>query len=290
MEGRKTRHKKAGNKFLFFLLFIFIIFNSVNISNSYSLYIPYPPNTELINGGTHQHRSLLTQDKILKFYQQRLTREGWRQVDVPSQQVSGFDSLNRTFNFVKGSDTLILTFSPFTAEGFVFYTIDTGVPPEAGDLAETEELPLDNVFKEPESLDFMPIFPGSKQVDYRKTSLGIHICYIANKEVEGVKGFYLQGMPEYGWSLVNQEPMDGKEYNLSEIDSACPTCPKLPLEIKGIMANIEVTGVILEFKQKGKVCSVTVSKTGNLSSPEARGLTSLGLGDTIITVFYNEKK
>ena len=148
MSGERIKYKKAGNKFLFFLLFVLITFNSV--SSIYALGLPHPPDAELIEEGTGQYRSLLSQGEILRFYRQKLTREGWRQADVSLQQASGFNSSNRTFNFIRDSDTLTLTFSPFTAEGFVFYTIDVGPPPEVGDLAEDEKPSLDDAFKEPE--------------------------------------------------------------------------------------------------------------------------------------------
>ena len=271
MSGGRIEYKKAGDTFLLLLLFVLITFNFV--SSIYALGLPHPPDTELIEEGTGQYRSLLTQGEILRFYQQKLTREGWRQVDVSLQQAFGFNSLNRTFNFVKGNDTLTLTFSPFTAEGFVFYTISAGEPSEAGGPAEAQELSSDDMFKEPESLDFMPVYPGSKQIDYRRISSGIYIGYMADGEIDEVKEFYLRGMPEYGWSLAGQESIDGKEYNLPEADST----------------NVEMTGVTLEFKQEGKTCSVTVSKIENLSSSGARGLTSLGLEDSIITVVYDDK-
>jgi len=287
MRRERIKYKKTENKFLFFLLFIFIIFNSV--SNSYSLDISHPPNTELAERGTRQYRSLLTQDKILKFYRQELTREGWRQVNAPLQQAYGVNSLNRTFNFGKGSDTLVLTFSPFTAEGFVFYTIDIGSLSEVGDLAGDENSSLDNAPKEPEPLDFMPIFPGSKQVDRRRSSSGSHIGYMVSGEIDEVKEFYLEGMPGYGWNFVGQENIGGKGYDLAGIGSTCPTCPKMPLQIEEPLANVETTGVVLEFKNGDKTCSVAVSKIGNFSLSEARHLTSVGLGDIIITVIYNDK-
>jgi len=285
MNGGRIKYKKAGNKFLFFLLFVFITFNSV--SNCYSLDIPCPPNTELAEEGTHQYRSLLTQYKILKFYRQKLTREGWRQVDAPLQQASGFNSLNRTFNFVKGSDTLTLTFSPFTAEGFVFYTIDVESPPGVGDLAEGENPSLDDAFKEPEPLDFMPIYPGSKQVDYRKLSSGIQAGYMASGGIGAVKGFYLQKMPQQGWSLIDEKRIGGDQYDLSNIENDCPTCPKLPPDTKEMVADMNMQGVLLEFKQGGKACMVNITEMGGF---EGADLTSVGLGDTIITVLYNDKK
>ena len=96
-------------------------------------------------------------------------------------------------------------------------------------------------------------------------------------------------MPEYGWNLFNQESLGGKEYNLSEVSSTCSTCPKISLENKEVATYVKRTGVILEFKQEDKVCSVTISKMENPSPSQARGLTSLGLGDTIIMVVYENK-
>jgi len=286
VSGGRIEYKKAGDTFLLFLLFVFITFNFV--SSIYALGLPHPPDTELIEEGTGQYRSLLTQGEILRFYQQKLTREGWRQVDVPLQQASGFNSLNRTFNFVKGNNTLTLIFSPFTAEGFVFYAISAGEPSETGSPAEAQELSSDDMFKEPEPLDFMPIYPGSKQIDYSKTSSGLRAGYSATGGMEAVKGFYLQKMPQKGWNLVDQRYMGGDEYDLSRVDSTdCPTCPKIPSEAKEAMAKIDMKGVALRFQQGSKTCMVNITEMGGFEDAD---LTSLGIGDSIITVVYDDKK
>ena len=241
MSGERIKHKKAGGIFLFFLLFVLITFNFG--SKVYALGLPHPPDTESIEGGALQYRSLLTQSEILQFYRQELVRKGWKIIDTPLKQTPGFTFSNRAFSFIKGDNALTLVFSPFTTEGFVFYTIDAAGQPETDGSAKAEKLSLDNMFKEPESLDFMPIYPGSKQIGYSKNSSGIRAGYMVDGEIDEVKEFYLQGMPRYGWSLTGQESIDGKETRI----------------------KAKVTGVTLEFKQEGKSCFITVSKVDRKS-------------------------
>ena len=213
MKEGKSKYNRVGYAFLLFLLIVFTTFNFVR--NVYALDLPHPPDTELVEGKTYQFRSLLSQGDILQFYQQKLTSEGWERIDVPFQQTPGFAFPNRTFNFTKGSDTLVLVFSPFTTEGFVFYTINSGEPPEGSGLTEVQELSPDEMLKESESLDFMPIYPKSKQINLSGASAGTYVGYMASGSIDEIKKFYLQGMPQYGWSLVGQEDINEKDLNIN---------------------------------------------------------------------------
>ncbi len=95
-------------------------------------------------------------------------------------------------------------------------------------------------------------------------------------------------MPQQGWNLVDQKYLNNDDYDLSKVDSTnCPTCPKIPLEAKQAMSGIDINGVTLEFKQGDKACMINIIEMGGL---EGVDLTSMGIGDTIITVMYHDKK
>lgn len=285
----KIGHKRPEDKFFSLLCLVIITF--VFLARGYCREnIPLPPNSEPIAGNNDQYRSRLSQSEILRFYQDKLTQGGWEITSTPSQAVSEFNSLDRTFSFRKGDDELVLTFSPFTVGGFVFYSLGSKITSPAEDTDKTQIQPQDNMPEEPQSLDFMPVFPGSKQVDRRRISSSLYISYLTNQTVEKISGFYRKEMPSYGWKFIGQENIDKKGYDLSELYSTCPTCPKIPLQSEELLSNLETTGVALEFKERERKCVITIAKMGNLSALGVRDLTSPDLGDTIITVLYDDKK
>jgi len=278
------------------IIFILLLF-SHSIAFSQIFGLPKPHSTDLasktneeIAGGqftVYQYHSSLTQSQILEFYRDKLRRKGWSKMDLAMPELTNKIFQDRIYNFVKGDEMLVLNFSPIKAQGRIFYSISVGgsLKPK---VAETgEEFPAE-VFKEPKSLERIPTYPGSKQADYRKTPSGIQAGYMASGGVETVKGFYLQNMPQQGWSLIDEKLIGGDQYDLSNIESNCPTCPKLSSGAKKILGDMNMQGVFLEFKQGSKSCVINITELGGLGDGE--DLTSLGLGDTIITVIYNDKK
>ena len=277
---------------IIFILFLFI--HSIVFSQIFGL--PTPSKTKLVSKNKaeivviqftiYQYHSPLSQGEILQFYQDKLGAKGWSKMDLPIVQTSRVLQ-GRVYNFVKGDEMLVLDFSPLKVEGLIFYSISVGEFPKVQGAEGKLVQPLD-MFKEPKIIDFMPLYPGSKQINYSKTSSGLQVGYNATGGMEAVKGFYLQSMRQKGWSLIDQRYIGGDEYDLSKIDSAdCPTCPKIPLEAKKAMAGINMKGVTLEFQQGSKICMINITEMGGF---EGVDLTSLGLGDTIITVLYHDKK
>lgn len=236
----------------------------------------------------YQYHSSLTQSQVLEFYQDKLNKKGWSKMDLAILDKSNNAFQDRVYNFVKGDEMLVLNFSPIKAQGRIFYSISIGgfSNPNNKVIEEKENLSIE-AFKEPEPLNFMPIYPGSKQVDYRKIPLGVQAGYSATGGMEAARGFYLQKMPQQGWSLSDEKYIGEDQFDLSNIESDCPTCPKMSPEAKEAMAGIDMKGVLLEFEQGNKTCLINITEMGNL---EGGDLTSSGLGDTIITVLYHDKK
>jgi len=277
------------------ILFIFIIFIQFN-GFSQLFGFPVPNSTKLVSKNikeivgkqftVYQYHSPLSQGEILQFYQDKLKAKGWSKIELPSAQASGAFQ-GRVFNFVNNNQLLVLDFSPIKVEGLIFYSVSVGDFPKVQGAEGKLKQPLD-MFKEPKILDFMPIYPGSKQINYNKTSTGLQVGYSAAGGVEAAKGFYIQKMPQKGWSLIDQKYMNNDDYDLSKIDgNDCPTCPKIPLEAKEALAKLDMNGVTLEFKQGDKSCMVNIIQMGGT---EGTDLTSMGIGDTIITVLYHDKK
>jgi len=282
------------------VIFLFIVVFLIQFSAFPQLFgFPTPRSTKLISKnqenivGTqftvYQYHSSLSQGGILQFYQNKLKAKGWSKMDLPKEQMMAAAFQNRVFNFVKGDEMLVLNFSPIKAGEFIFYSISIGKSHKVKSGKDDQGQPLE-MFKEPESLDFMPIYPGSKQVDYREIPSGVQVGYLITEGMEVAKGFYLQKMPQYGWGFVDEHYVGGNQYDASNIESDCPTYPKLPIEAKEIIDNVQMKGVMLEFEQGSKSCLINIVEISGLESASGTDLTSLSLGDTIITVLYNEKK
>ncbi len=277
-------------KFLFVFLGISLIFQIS--ANAGFFDPPKPADTSLvstskrdISGGQftfYEYRSKLSPNQILDFYETKLKSQGWSRLqvsDFPMAKQAGFS----THTFIKDDRMMVINISPFKTEDFIFYTISEGMFPS---LAGGKQ-PLD-IFKEPQKLDFMPIYPGAKQVEYNKTPSGIQVGYMATGGIEAVKGFYLQNLPKYGWSNVEQEDIDKEEFDLSAISENCPACAQLPEEIANIAAGLEAAGANLKFVQGKKTLMMNIFSMGQI--PGLGGLGSGGgLGDTMITVIYYEE-
>lgn len=276
---------------IIFILSLFI--RSIVFSQNFGFPVPAKTNlaskaNQEISGSqfdVYQYSSLLTQSEILQFYQQNLGKKGWEKMALPMVQDSRFLQ-DRVYNFVKGDEMLVLNFSPLKAGELIFYSISLGEFPKVKDSKGQESQPLD-VVKKPKPLESVPIYPGSKQIDYRKTPSGLQAGYMASGGIEAVKGFYLQKMPQQGWKLSEEKSVGSDQYDLSKVEESCPTCPKISLEAKEAMQKIDMQGVSLDFRQEGKTCLIFVTQMENL---EGVDLTSLGLGDTIITVVYHDEK
>lgn len=283
---------KIKSVVILFILVICVQFNA--FSQIFGL--PKPYNTDLasktneeIAGGqftVYQYHSSLTQSQILQFYQDKLSGKGWSKMELAMPEVIDKAFQDRVFNFVKGDGMLVLNFSPIKAQGRIFYSISVGDFPKPKVVEEGEESSTE-AFKEPKPLDFVPVYPGSKQVDYRKIPSGVQAGYMASGGTEAIKEFYLQGMPQQGWSLSNERYIDGNQFDLSNIENDCPTCPKLSSDAKEVVADINMQGVLLEFEQDSKSCLVNITNMDGLKGVD---LTFLGLGDSIITILYHDKK
>ena len=292
---KKRRKKKMRIRSVVILFIVVFLIQFSAFSQLFGF--PTPRSTKLVSKNqeeivgrqftVYQYHSPLSQGEILDFYQNNLKAKGWSKMILPEEQAMSAVFQDRVYNFVQGDEILVLNFSPIKAGELIFYSISVGKSSRVEGVEDSQEQPSD-MFKEPKALDFMPIYPGSKQVEHRKIPSGIQAGYIASGGIEAIKGFYLQRMPQQGWSFNNEQYISGDQYDLSNIESDCPTCPEIPLEAKEIMAGIDMKGVFLEFKQGSKTCMINITEMSRLA--QGADLTSPGLGDTIITVLYHDKK
>ena len=288
--GKDMQKRKIVIVFILCLLIPSIAFSQVfRPPKPHSTDLSSKTNEEIAGGQftIYQYHSSLTQSKILEFYQDKLSRKGWNKMDLAMPEITNKVFQSRIYNFVKGDEMLVLNFSPIKAQGRIFYSISVGGSSKPKVVEAGEKFPTET-FKEPKALEHIPTYPGSKQADYRKTPSGIQAGYMASGGVEAAKEFYLQSMPQRGWSFVGEKRIGGYQYDLSNIEDDCSTCPKLPLGAKKILSDMNMQGVFLEFRQDSKSCIVNITEISGLGDDE--GLTSLGLGDTMITVLYNDKK
>lgn len=279
------------------ILFVLLFFVSIQFSlAAFAFGLPKPHSTELVSkqqkiiAGNQltvsQYRSKLSQTQVLDFYNKKLIQQNWIKLEIPMPGLGGGIAQGlKAYSFINDDKLLVLSFSPLKAEGYVFYNISEGSFPRIG---QNKKQPLD-MFKAPKKVNFMPLYPEAKQVNFSTTTTGVSAGYMASGGIEVVRGFYVQKMPHKGWKLISEQPIDTSGYDFAKMEEDCPTCGKIPEQAKEAMSGVKIRGANLEFKKGKETCLINITQIG-MASMAGVDLTSMGLGDTMITVVYNEGK
>ena len=154
---------------------------------------------------TSIYTSELSVEEVKDFYKSALTRQGWQEINLSEsgqlQQQGGPTGTLNFLAFLKEGKVVNVTFLPTSAfRGKTTFSMAEGKMPSSQSFLKG---------KLPKKLDFMPMYPGSKQVSYvSRDSGGINAGYETPDDIDTVLGFYRQNMPEYGWVLEKDIPID----------------------------------------------------------------------------------
>jgi len=251
---------------LIFILFASILWAAEPI-------IPLPPDASKVweesdnlgpmKSTDKMYESSLNKNKLASFYKKELSGAGWVE--------------NEEWVFTKDKNMVIITISPEkNAAGKTDFVISTsGIP-------TTEEI-LAMRKKNPDKLNFMPVYPGSEQVYLWDLSNGIMGLYETENSIKDVVFFYKSGMLNYGWSLASQTPITS-----GAIDSIdCPECKKITQGLgvdKSNNVSTSSQATLIFRKGANETCKIIIVNTsvdmGNLP-PSSK---------TTISVLYNVYK
>ncbi|MCF7916258.1 MAG: hypothetical protein K9L61_00580 [Candidatus Omnitrophica bacterium] len=218
----------------------------------------------------------LSIDEVREFYQRRFPALGWQKVSVEGMfSPSAMSSMNQmnlppqaqqmmkhNLIFSKDQQMMIIAFSPsFNPNQPVTYSIAISKMPKGaqGGLFGSKE----------HKVDFMPVYPQAKQLNYSSKDSVTNTIYIASGNVEDVIEFYKNKMGEYGWNLSGEEPIAKRPTQSAD----CPTCESLP----PMASSLQIEGSQLMFtNEKQENCIIGISKVSGVKMP-------INVGDIYIT-------
>lgn len=266
--------------------------------------IPLPVNTEEVKTETRMmygsqfnftyYTSAQDIDSIKGFYRNRLPNLGWKEREIAKElgQVQGLkmdasfnNVLGQNLTFEKGSDMLIVNFMPagFSKDGKTRFSISKGKidlsKPPSPDTSFAPEL-----LTKPKK-DVAPIYPGASLTNLSEQASSLRATYFTKDDIEQVISFYKTMMPNYGWYLNSEKPIEKIDFGAAgeyDVSKYCPSCPKGATDLA---KSMETWLAELNFNnQKGDICNIVLSNVAT-----AQGMPG-SLNMTTILVNYEEKK
>lgn len=237
-----------------------------------------------------------TQDaKAIKdFYRSRLTNSGWKEKAPLKdlQQTPNFKiepSLSQAFEqnllFEKEGTMLIVALLPekFSQDTKTRFSVARGkLDFQAPLSADADFIP--ELLTKPKR-DIAPTYPGAALLFLSEPPNGLRLTYSTKDDINTVAAFYKAKMPDYGWSLVEEqasEKIEASDMSKDEIATACPTCAKnmliSPQDIENWIGELSFSN------QKGDTCKVILSRVAPMK--EVPGASAINT----ILVNYEEKK
>jgi len=315
------------------LIVILFLLSFFLFSGSYAAWwdwgkLPQPPLTKLDRqkerndridfvGSDYYYDSELSKQDILDFYRKQFKSQGYHEVNKDTR------GDKKTVFIFKDKDekkVYVLIFSVRMKGMPLRYTLKVGqfkeysvedvlrkAPPElAAQMKEMidsykqrQRVEIQNVhllqhLEQPRRTDFMPLFPGVRQIEYNewKAPPSISTGYLTPVDANEVISFYIERMPSYGWLLKSREDHTGR-YTIDQWfpmiaprSKFCPSCGAIPVEVP----PLQIHGATLTFSSGKKKCIVTVHTFDDaveLSYNHPYDLSAMEqYGSTIIGVVY----
>lgn len=199
--------------------------------------------------------SSLNKDKLEAFFKKEMPARGWK------------EDRERKMTFIKGSDLVIFVINDYkNSDGKTAFIVTSSK------LLQTEEL-LAMEKKNPDKLNFMPIYPGSQQLFLWDSENGVSAQYAAMTTIKEVAFFYKSGMLGYGWELSAETPILTEKLN-------CKECKKfLPSNMKDApdLNPVQKQSTLVFKRGKTETCTIKITGAELQDSP----------AKTNISVLYN---
>lgn len=221
---------------------------------------------------TQIYTTSLSRDRINSMYKKELLRQGWTQ--------------EREGLFAKDGYLAIIVARPGLDKKrnkTQFSITTTRLPTKEEILASAKE--------NPDKLNFMPVYPGSKQNYLWDLPNGLSASYETKSSIKDVIFFYKSAMLGYGWKLSGETPITTKN-----IDS--PELQKLAGQGEAGALKAKVDQASLSFSKSGaETCVLRLYQTqaelsASLTDKEeaAIKIPDSSMNKTTIIVTYNAHK
>ncbi|MFA5437315.1 MAG: hypothetical protein WC293_01925 [Candidatus Omnitrophota bacterium] len=194
----------------------------------------------------YNYETSISPERLRSFFKKEMVRVGW------TEQKQGF--------YMKdGYLSMVVIMPSKDKENKTRFTISfSRIPSKEEVLAFSKD--------KPDKLNFMPVYPGSKQVFLWDLPTGVSASYEVEKDIKDVVFFYKSGMLNYGWLLVSEIPISTETVNID-----CPDCQKSQNKAAPSTAlrNVNMNKASLTFSRKGKErCTIRIFE----STPGPQGL------------------
>lgn len=134
-----------------------------------------------------RYKTSLNSNELTVFYKKKMLEDGWRE--------------NEDRTFIKDSNMVTIMINQVEdKESKTNFMITASKIPTSEEILATRK-------KNPDKLNFMPVYPGSEQVSLSDLPTGVGAFYETESSVKDVVFFYKSGMLNYGWSLDSQTPV-----------------------------------------------------------------------------------
>lgn len=276
------------NKISFFVLFLcfltlnFILMQSNSVfAEEYPLpndavlklekAIPVGPTTSIVRS----YSTMLNKDQIMRFFQKELLKLGWQ------------EQYTKGLGYVKGDkiiSVLVLSGKPHPNDKKTYFSVVYATK-------LSDEMMKASQKDTPDNLNFMPVYPGSKQLLLWDNANGVMGTYSVDAPIEKVAAYFKNKMPSYGWKLVFEKPV-------SEKSGDCPSCKKKVESVAGMKEKDVIKGKFytadLKYQRaKGERCSISITSSNYKDVLLSQGIQESGYTpakdfNTKITISYRD--
>lgn len=263
--------------------------------------LPLPPQTQEIKQEKRElgaqdlevsyYQSHLGPEKLKEFYRQRLLKQGWQEKNMalalenlPSMSIgSSAKDLNKFFEqnliFEKDDQMLTLTFLPagvYQDNQTRFTLSRTKIGAQTGPA--TEEISFPELLTKPEK-NVTPVYPGATLSTLSESANTLEAVYMSKAKIEEVEEFYREKMPDFGWSLIEEGPLenfDPSALSGKGLLESCPSCPKKSL---GVNELLDIFFKELVFTNKaGDGCRIILTSLTSKKEELKKLLNSTSIG------------
>ncbi|MBP7215887.1 MAG: hypothetical protein KBA46_01235 [Candidatus Omnitrophica bacterium] len=231
-----------------------------------------PPSTEKVKSSTSNfmgedmnvvmYESSLSFSQIKQFYRNELAKQGWEEMVVPlSRDTSGSSVTVDVVAFMKDKKTVLnIAYLPIENDaGKTFFSVGWSQMPSYDKLVNSE----------PTKIDFIPFYPGAKQMMYKTIGSGVQIGYLSKDAIETIIAFYKSRMVGYGWEIEEEMPIesDGVTYTQEEREQLLKYCRECAQDA---VLPTSVSGTLTFRRGAQETCQIFVQQVHaniGLSSP-----------------------
>ena len=209
--------------------------------------------------------------EISRFYRQKLTGRGWRDLLAEQNLMSGVgsSSFSKMLIFLKDDDMITVQELPASgASTDTYFSASRGKNSFSNADQVRKPLPRD-----------VPIYPNSRELSfYIEFAESGPLGYVTVDSVESVLDFYRVSMPTYSWVLEGDMPIQEKSSSVQDLE-AIPNYNQIFPQEAGQSQDFSMKMGSLRFKKDKKRCTI--------SAAEMPGFNSLA-AETTISIEYNE--